>query len=85
MTDQSAKPGMMKMDKARELMEEGQYGESMLLALEVLLQELNNLRESLIALQMVTRLELEPAGPAPEEPPQPDYFWLPPVKTRLVH
>jgi hypothetical protein len=80
-------PGMIKMDRARRLMEEGQHRESLLLALEVLLLELNNLRESLIALQMVTRLELEaPPSPAREkEPPQFDHFWLPPVKDRVLH
>jgi hypothetical protein len=82
----TAEPGMVKMDQARKLMEKGQYEESMLLALEVLLQELNNIRESLIALQMVTRLELEPPdAPVREEPPQPDIFWLPPMKTRVIH
>jgi hypothetical protein len=82
----AAEPGMVKMDQVRKLMEKGQYEESMLLALEVLLQELNNIRESLIALQMVARLELEPPdAPVLEEPPQPDVFWLPPMKTRVVH
>jgi transcriptional regulator of aromatic amino acid metabolism len=77
---------MVKMDQARRLMEKGKYRESLLLALEVLLLELNNLRESLIALQIVTRLELEtPAQPVQEEPPQPDHFWLPPVKARVLH
>ena len=88
MKDQTAAtPGMVKMDQARRLMEKGQYRESLLLALEVLLQELNNLRESLIALQIVTRLEQQktPVAPIREEPPQPDHFWLPPVKARVLH
>ncbi len=87
MKDQSAAPpGMVKMDQARRLMEQGQHRESLLLALEVLLQELNNLRESLIALQTLTRSETAPpAAPSKEEPPQPDFFWLPPVKTRVLH
>jgi hypothetical protein len=87
MKDQSSPTtGMVKMDQARRLMENGQYRESLLLGLAVLLQELNNLRESLIALQMVTRLELTPpASPPREEPPQPDHFWLPPVKARVLH
>ena len=87
MKDQSAAtPGMAKMDQARRLMEQGQYRESLLLALEVLLQELNKLRESLIALQMVTRLELETsATPVGEEPPQSDRLWLPAVKNRVLH
>lgn len=80
-------PGMVKMDQARRLMEQGQHRQSLLLALEVLLDELNNLKESLIALQMVTRLEVEPSrAPVREEPPQPpDHFWLPPVKARVLH
>ena len=87
MKDQAAAtPGTVKMDQARRLMETGKYRESLLLALEVLLDELNNLRESLIAIQIVTRLELEtPAAPVREEPPQPDHFWLPPVKARVLH
>ena len=80
-------PGMVKMDQARKLMEQGQHQESLLLALEVLLDELNNLKESLLALQMVTRLEVEtPPASVREEPPQPpDHFWLPPVKARVLH
>jgi hypothetical protein len=87
MKDQSGpKPGMGNMDQAWRLMEQGQHRESLLVALEVLLQELNNLQESLIALQMITRLEMAtPAAPIKEEPPQPDFFWLPPVKPRLLH
>jgi hypothetical protein len=87
MKDQSVViPGKVKMDQARKLMEQGQHRESLLLALEVLLQELDNLRESLIALQMVTRLEMTtPAPPIKEEPPLPDHFWLPIVKTRVLH
>jgi hypothetical protein len=87
MKDQStAYPGLVKMEQARRLMEKGQHRESLLLALEVLLQELNNLRESLIGLQMIAQLELKPsAPPVQEEPTEPDLFWLPPVKTRIVH
>jgi hypothetical protein len=87
MKEQSANtPGKVKMDQARRLMEQGQHRESLLLALEVLLGELNNLRESLIALQMVTRLEAEtPPASVQEEPPQHDHFWLPSVKPRVLH
>ncbi|MFA4903212.1 MAG: hypothetical protein WC600_10770 [Desulfobaccales bacterium] len=87
MKEQSANtPGKVKMDQARRLMEQGQHRKSLLLALEVLLEELNSLKESLIALQMVTRLEVEPTtAPVREEPPQPDHFWLPPVKPRVLH
>ena len=89
MKDQStatASPSIMKMKQARRLMEQGQHQESLLLALDVLLQELNNLRESLIALQLLTRLELKSSDPPVEnEPAQPDLFWLPPVKPRVLH
>jgi hypothetical protein len=87
MKDQSVTtPGQVKMDQAKRLMEQGQPRESLLLALEVLLQELNNLRESLIGLQMVTRMEMEPpAAPVKEELPQPDFFWVPTAKTRVLH
>jgi hypothetical protein len=87
MTDQSAaSPGQVKMEQARRLMEMGQHRESLLLALEVLLDELNNLRESLIGIQMLTRLELQAsAPPAQEEPSEPEFHWLPPVKPRILH
>jgi hypothetical protein len=88
MKEQSANTsGKVKMDQARRLMEQGQHRESLLLALEVLLEELNNLRESLLALQMVTRLEAEPrpASVREESPQPPDHFWLPPVKARVLH
>lgn len=76
-----------KMDQARKLMEKGQYRESLVLALELLLQELNTLRDSLLALQMATQLESAepPAAPVREEPPQPEFYWLPPVKARVLH
>lgn len=87
MKDQTAAtPGQVKMDQARQLLEQGRHQESLLLALEVLLEELNNLRESLLALQMVTRLELEAtAPPVREKSPQPDFYWLPTVKARVLH
>ncbi len=87
MKDQSTdSPGMVKMEQARRLMEKGQHRESLLLALEVLLDELNNLKESLIGIQMITRMELQAtAPPAPEEPAQPEFHWLPPVKPRTLH
>jgi hypothetical protein len=79
-------PSMAKMDQARRLMEQGQHQESLLLALEVLLGELGNLRENLLALQMVTRLEAEtPSTSVREKPPRPEHFWLPPVKARVLH
>jgi hypothetical protein len=77
---------LVMMDEARRLMEQGQHRESLLLAMDVLLQELNNLRESLIGLQMIARLELKSeAQAAEEEAPEPDIFWLPPTKSRTLH
>jgi hypothetical protein len=87
MKDQStASPGMSKLEQARLLMEQGQHRESLLLALEVLLDELNNLRESLIGIQMITRMEQKASSPpVQEEPTQPELFWLPPAKPRILH
>ena len=87
MKDQSvATPGMVKMEQARRLMEQGHYRESLLLALEVLLQELNNLRESLLALQKLSRLELEaPTSLLREESPHLDQVWHPAAKARILH
>jgi hypothetical protein len=78
-------PGHGKLERARRLMEQGYYRESLLLALETLLQELNKLRESLIAIQVLTRLEMQSTPPVhPELPPvEPD--WLPRPKPRVVH
>jgi hypothetical protein len=76
----------VKMEQARKLMDDGYHEESLVLALEVLLQELDNLRESLLALQRLTGSELLAATPnIPEEPPQPDVYWLPAPKPRVLH
>jgi hypothetical protein len=76
----------IKMEEARRMMDQGQYQESLLLALEALLQELDNLRSSLLALQNVTRPELPAANaPAREERPHLDPYWLPTVKPRVLH
>jgi hypothetical protein len=87
MKNGSASPqSFVKMEQARKLMDEGHYQESLVLALETLLEELDSLRDSLLALQTVTRSELEALDPDfPEEPSQPDFYWLPPVKPRLLH
>jgi hypothetical protein len=75
-----------KLEEARRLMDQGHYQESLALAMEALLQELDNLRSSLLALQTATRVELAyAAGPAPEEPPSPEPFWLPAAKPRVLH
>ena len=76
----------VKMEEARRLMDLGYYQESLVLALDALVQELDNLRSSLLALQTVTRPELSAPVPAPrEEHLYPDTYWLPAVKPRILH
>jgi hypothetical protein len=79
-------PSVIKMEQARRLMDQGHYQESLILALEALLQELDFLREALLALPTVTDSTL-PAAPSPalEEPPHPELYWLPPIKPRVLH
>jgi hypothetical protein len=75
-----------KMTEARRLMDQGYYQESLVLAMDALLQELDNLRGSLQALQAATRLELPPAAaPAREGLPGAESDWLPTVKPRVLH
>jgi len=87
MKDNANNPqSFIKMERARRLMDQGHYQESMILALDVLLQELDTLRDSLLALQTVTRPELPTAAPqALAEQPQPEPYWLPAVKPRVLH
>jgi hypothetical protein len=67
-------------------MDQGHFQESLILALDALLQELDNLRRSLLALQTVTRSQLPAAAPtAPEEQPLTEPYWLPVVKPRVLH
>jgi hypothetical protein len=76
----------IKMEEARRMMDQGQCQESLVLALDALLQELDNLRNSLLALQNVTRSELLAANAPPrEEQPHLEPYWLPPVKPRVLH
>ena len=76
----------VKMEEARKLMDQGHYQESLVLALDALVQELDNLRISLLALQTVTRSELSPPAPTDrEEHLYPDTYWLPAVKPRILH
>ena len=87
MKDKANTPlSFVKMEEARRLMDQGQYQESLVLALDVLLQELDNLRSSLLALQTATRSEL-PTAKAPiwEEQPHLEPYWLPAVKPRVLH
>jgi hypothetical protein len=87
MKDKSdSSPSFVKMEQARRLMDQGQHQESLVLALEALLQELDVLRDSLASLQTMTRPELPALGPAiPAEPPQSEFYRLPPVKPRVLH
>jgi hypothetical protein len=87
MKDKANTPqSFVRMEEARRLMDQGHYQESLILALEALLQELDNLRDSLLALQTVTRSELPAAAPtAREEQPRPEPYWLPAVKPRVLH
>ncbi len=76
----------IKMEEARRLMDQGHFQESLILALDVLLQELDHLRSSLLALQTVTRSELpDAARQAPEEQLPHEPYWLPVVKPRVLH
>lgn len=87
MKDKANNPqSFIKMEEARRLMDQGQHQESLVLALDALLQELDNLRSSLLALQTVTRSELPAANvPALEEQPHLEHYWLPAVKPRVLH
>jgi hypothetical protein len=87
MKDKAKTPGsFVKMEAARRLMDHGHYQESLVLALDALVQELDNLRSSLLALQTVTRSEAPAAAPpAREEPPLSEPYWLPAVKPRVLH
>jgi hypothetical protein len=76
----------VKMEEARRLMDQGHYQESLVLALEGLLQELDNLRSSLQALHTVTQGDLPAADAlAWEEHPHSEPHWLPAVKPRILH
>jgi hypothetical protein len=87
MKDKANDPqSFVKMEEARRLMDQGHYQESLVLALEALSQELDSLRRSLLALQTVSRPELSPPAPkAWEEQPHPEPYWLPAVKSRILH
>jgi hypothetical protein len=87
MKDKANTPdSFVKMEEARRMMDQGQYQDSLVLALDALLQELDNLRSSLLALQAATRSELPAASaPARQEPPLLEPYWLPPVKPRVLH
>jgi len=76
----------VKMEEARRLMDQGRHQESLVLALDALLQELDSLRDSLLALQTVTRSALPVSTPVTwEEQPHPEPYWLPTVKPRVLH
>jgi hypothetical protein len=87
MKDKANTPqSFVKMEEARRLMDQGHYQESLILAMDALLQELDILRDSLLALQTVTRSALPAATPVTgEEQPHPEPYWLPAVKPRVLH
>ena len=87
MKDKANTPqSFIKMEEARRLMDQGHYQESMILALDALLQELDSLRDSLLALQTVTRSALPASNPVTwEEQPHSEPYWLPAVKPRVLH
>jgi hypothetical protein len=87
MKDKANTPqSFIKMEEARRMMDQGHFQESLVLALEALLQELDNLRNSLQALQMATRSELPVAEATVwEEQPHLEPYWLPAVKPRVLH
>jgi hypothetical protein len=87
MKDKANDPqSFVKMEEARRLMDQGHYQESLVLALEGLLLELDNLRSSLLALQTATGSELPlPAPRDGEEQLYPEAYWVPAVKARTLH
>jgi hypothetical protein len=79
-------PSFVKMEQARRLMDQGHFEESLVLALDALLEELDHLRDSLQSLQAMPRWESPALAPdIPEDPHQPDFSWLPPTKPRILH
>ena len=89
MKDKANTPqSFVKMEEARRIMDLGHYQESLILALDALLQELDNLRSSLLALQNLTRSELPAANASAgdrEDQPHLEPYWLPEVKPRVLH
>jgi hypothetical protein len=87
MKDKANTPqSFIKMEEARRMMDRGHCQESLVLALDALLQELENLRSSLLALQAASRSELPAASPpAWEDQPHLAPYWLPAVKPRVLH
>jgi hypothetical protein len=79
-------PSLVKMVRARQLMEQGHYQESLSLALDALFQELNNLRDSLMALRILAQSESRASAlKARTEEPGSAPYWLPPNKPRILH
>lgn len=79
-------PSFVKMEQAQRLMDQGRHQEALELTLEALLQELNHLRDALLALQPVAGPESPASDSGHQEkssPSEPD--WLPPVKPRILH
>jgi hypothetical protein len=87
MKDKANNPqSFVKMEEARRLMDQGYYQESLVLALDALLQELDHLRSSLLALQAETRPALSARAPnSRTEQPHAETYWLPAAKLRVLH
>ncbi len=79
-------PAFVRIDQARELLDRGRHQESLMVAFEALLQELNTLRDSLLTLKKIVLAQSQAAASeTPKEEPQPPPFWLPPAKPRILH
>jgi hypothetical protein len=76
----------VKMEQARQLMDRGYHQESLILALDALLQELNQLRDSLMGLKMVAQSEFPASVPDDrDETPPSGPYWVPVCKPRIMH
>ncbi len=86
MKDKPSTPhSFIKMEESRRLMDQGHPEESLILALEALLQELDHLRSSLQALEASAPAPFGAAPRVPAEHPSSAPHWLPPVKPRVLH
>lgn len=73
------------MKEARRMMDQGQVHESLALALEALLKELNNLRESLVMVKMLSQTARDRQAPESEEAAGSGPYWVLPPKPRIIH
>jgi hypothetical protein len=79
-------PSLIKMELARRLIDQGRQQEALELTLDGLLEELNRLRDILLALQSSVRPEAPASAPHIQEEPSPaEPHGLPPVEPRILH